>query len=84
MQDIIETLDLYVNKRIPTGGFLEAVLSNNLSEACARADHINQQRLFQIVQYIYNNLPCDCWGSPEKVKSWLNPDREKIMINKVP
>ena len=23
---------------------------------------------------IDNNLPCDCWGSLEKVKSWLNPE----------
>ena len=71
MQEIIETLERYVNDRCPTGGFLHAVLSNNLTEACAKADMRNQSRLAEIVVYIYNNLPIICWGSPEKVDKWL-------------
>ena len=31
-------IDHYVRQRIPPGGFLRAVLENNLSEAFARAD----------------------------------------------
>ena len=71
MDYIIETLKSYVEDRCPTGGFLHAVLSNDLTEACARADMRNQARLPEIVTYIYNNLPMICWGSPEKVEKWL-------------
>lgn len=71
MQDIIETLNNYVKNRIPTGGFLHAVLSNDLTMACMKADDRNKYRLFEIIQYIYNDLPSNCWGSPEKVDTWL-------------
>ena len=71
MQDIIETLDRYINNKIPTGGFLHAVLSNDLMAACAKADYINKNRLIEISSYIYNNLPMDSWGSPEIVDKWL-------------
>jgi len=71
MNDIIETLNRYVNNKIPTGGFLHAVLSNDLMGACAKADNINRHRLVEISSYIYNNLPMDSWGSPEIVSKWL-------------
>lgn len=69
--DIIESLNLYVNHRIPTGDFLLAVLSNDLREAVGRADSENIQVIPEIVAYIYNRLPADCWGSRDKVRSWL-------------
>jgi hypothetical protein len=68
---IVPTLDRYVLNHIPTGGFLEAVLSNDLKEACARADSQNRYLLFEIVSYLYNEVPSACWGSPEKVQKWL-------------
>lgn len=70
-QYIINSLEAYVNSRIPTGGFLHAVLSNDLQRACMKADDINKHLLFEIVSYIYNNLPMGCYGSPEKVEKWL-------------
>lgn len=76
MEYIKETLKLYVEDRCPTGGFLRAVLSNDLTEACARADQRNQRQLHEIVTYIYNNLPMICWGSPEKVNAWLAKKEE--------
>jgi len=72
MEQVKETLERYVNDRCPTGGFLHAVLSNDLTEACARADMRNQRQLPEIVTYIYNNIPSISWGSPEKVEKWLN------------
>ncbi len=67
-------LDRYVEQRIAPGSFLQAVLENNLSEAMGRADHINRPALYDIVCYIYNDLPSTCWGSPEKVQAWLKGD----------
>lgn len=52
------------------GGFLTAVLENNLSQAFARADPINRAAMFQIVSFLYNEAPGPCWGSPEKVRAW--------------
>ncbi len=71
-----DSLARYVEHRIETGGFLRAVLENNLKEACGRADEQNQATLFHIVGYIYNELPSVAWGSPEKVRQWLNRDRQ--------
>lgn len=68
---IKQSLDRYIQYHIPTGGFLEAVLSNDLKEAFGRADKENRIALFEIVKYCYNELPSDCWGSPEKVDAWL-------------
>ena len=65
-------IDRYVNYHIPTGDFLYAVLTNNLKESFARADDENIKNMFDIVKYCYNEIPSECWGSPEKVKNWLS------------
>lgn len=70
--DVKASLDRYANEHCPTGGFLQAVLENNLMEAMGRADDFNRVALFDICSYIYNHLPVACHGSPEKVKRWLN------------
>ena len=67
----LESLRNYVEHRLPPGGFLGAVLENNLSEACGRADTRNLYALWDIVKYVYNCVPSECWGSPEKVAAWL-------------
>ncbi len=72
---ILGSLYRYVEQRIPTGDFLRAILSNDLSESFARADHNNRQRMFPIINFIYNTVPSPAWGSPDKVKEWLNNDR---------
>ena len=66
-----EAIDAYVQHRIPVGGFLTAVLTNNLFEAFARADDNNIAAMFDIVRYIYNETPAVCWGSTEAVTKWL-------------
>ena len=66
-----EPLVLYVVHRIQGGSFLTAVLSNDLTEACACADDNNKRCLFDYINFLYNNTPRICWGSPEKVQKWL-------------
>ena len=70
----IESLDRYVNHRIATGGFLRAVLSNDLFGAMSRADLDNQLALSAITKYIYNRLPSGCWGSKEIVDNYLKKE----------
>lgn len=61
----------YIEHGIPPGGFLRAVLENDLREAFGRADQYNRECLFEIVGWLYNESPSTCWGSPEKVAAWL-------------
>jgi hypothetical protein len=61
----------YIATRRPVGHFLTACLSNDLKEACARADETSKTRLWHVVFFLYNYAPGTCWGSPEKVMEWL-------------
>jgi hypothetical protein len=69
---IKENLDAYASPtRQPIGGCLQAILENDLRGAFSRADDTVQACMFGIVNYIYNELPANCWGSPERVTKWL-------------
>ncbi len=74
--NVVQGLLRYKDHKIPTGDFLKAVLENNLVEAFRRADLENRRDMYEIVQFCYNELPASAWGSPEKVKRWLNPTKE--------
>ena len=79
-QDVIDSLDRYVNHGIKPGGFLEAVLANDLMESFGRADMGNRLSLFDICSYVYNELPAGCHGSYKEVDSWI--ERFKTVDNK--
>ena len=65
------SIDRYVNHRIEPGGFVRAVLENDLKGAFGKADAYNRERMFEIVKYCYNEIPATCWGSKEAVDNWL-------------
>lgn len=67
-----ESINRFAQEHRPVGGFLTAVLENDLKEACGRADEGNQKLLFEYCRLLYMEVPSDCWGSPEKVKDWLS------------
>lgn len=75
--DIKDSIDNYVEKSWQPGGFLTAVLENNLMEAFARADDNNRANLFEICKYVYNDIPSGCHGSSEIVTRWLKLKREE-------
>ena len=64
-------LDRYVNHKMLPGGFLLAVLTNDLFGAIARADSENKEALSEICTYIYNELPADCWGNRDIVYKFV-------------
>lgn len=70
-----DSLQLYVESRCHPGGFLFAVLSNDLMGAMDRADDHNREALFEICQFIYNELPNGCHGSPMAVARWLKGEK---------
>lgn len=61
----------YILHGRPTGSFLTAVLSNDLKEACSRADSTNIHALPRYISFLYNHAPVGCWGSEERVESWI-------------
>lgn len=69
-------LDEYAKYRIPIGGFLHAVLSNDLMGAMEKADEENRADIFEICQYIYNKLPLSCYGSSKAIREWLKGRHE--------
>ena len=70
-RDTLASLKRYTCERIPTGGALRAVLSNDLFVATRRLDEENMAALKPICQFVWNELPSEVWGSPEKVDAWL-------------
>ncbi len=60
-------LDRYVEHKMLPGGFLMAVLSNDLFGAVGRADSENLLALPDIVRYVYNQMPADSWGSRDQI-----------------
>lgn len=69
---ILESLERYLEHGIMPGSFLTAVLENNLCEAFGRADSFNTANMKNIIGYVYNHIPSNAWGSPEKVSDYLN------------
>jgi hypothetical protein len=66
-----EGVQLYVERGVEPGGFLEAVLCNRLVEAFAKADTINRYAMFDWATWLWNDAPMGSWGSPEKVAAWI-------------
>lgn len=71
------SIDLYIDTGYPTGSFLYAVLTNDLFEACGRADMVNGHELHDICKYIYNCAPSSCHGTKEKVEAWMKMHKEE-------
>lgn len=67
----------YVKDKIPPGDFLQAVLENDLKEACGRADLENQLLIFEYCKFLYNEVPSICWGSVEAYENWLERKKDE-------
>jgi hypothetical protein len=61
----------YLAARRPVGGFLTAVLSNDLCGACVRADDVCAPLIPRVVFFLINYATAECWGSKARVDAWL-------------
>lgn len=68
----LESLNAYVETGRPPGGFLMAVLTNDLMGAFAQADLDNMDALGPITSYVYNRIPGAAWRSKKTVKEWID------------
>lgn len=68
--EVAESLRMYIEEGYSSGGFLEAVLSNDLFDVVAHADAVRSLEIPDIVRWIFNEAPQECWGSRDKVRDW--------------
>jgi hypothetical protein len=71
LQDAVDSIRRFVDHGIPTGGFLRAVLANDLMEAVGRADESSLVNLADICRYVYNDIPANAHGSYERIDLYL-------------
>ena len=76
-EDMVESLELYVNNGVLPGDFLQAVLRNDLVDAAGRADEDNLHNLAAFAGWLHNECPSPAWGSREKVAAWAGRFRRK-------
>lgn len=79
-QDLYGALERYLNRGIMPGGFLTAVLENDLKGAFGRADQDNAANLRNIVGYCYHHIPSSSWGSRAAVEQWVMQFQDKEAI----
>jgi len=60
----------YIMKGDPIGGFLTAIVENDLMGAYSRADDINRNALGNYCTFLYNYAPANCHGSFDKRERW--------------
>lgn len=72
-QHMQEGMQLYIEHKIAPGSFLTSVLCNDLRGAAIRADEVNKHLLFEYIDWLARHAPSLCWGSPARVKAWLEP-----------
>lgn len=70
--DILESLSAYAERGRPVGGFLEAVLSNDLLGAIGRADDQSRRELADICTFIHMELPGGSYGSRDRMLAWIS------------
>ena len=66
-----------------TGGFLTAVLANDLYRAATVADIVNVDHLAYVAKFVVYALPQACYGNYDQVKNWLqltDQAREEILV----
>ena len=73
-----EPVENWVFHGIPGGGFLTALLTNNLKETFTRADSNNKRKVYNWVRFIIWSLPSSCQGSEEKVNNWMEQHKAHV------
>ncbi|MCH8135375.1 MAG: hypothetical protein IIB77_05280 [Proteobacteria bacterium] len=61
----------YLELRYPVGGFLKAILENDLLTAVCKADPTSFSILKEITRLVNNFFPHEAHGSKAKVDTWL-------------
>ena len=60
----------WIERGTEPGGFLTAVLCNDLAGAVDKADDRNVELIPNFVKLLYNHAPMACWGSKQRFWEW--------------
>jgi hypothetical protein len=63
-------IEMYIRDGVVPGGFLTAIITNNLKDAVQYADDENVGNIPAYVDYFYNVAPARCWGSEANMQRW--------------
>jgi hypothetical protein len=63
-------LERWVQRGILPGGFLSAVLCDDLGAARVRADSVSLASLPALLAWRDNHAPPECWGNALAVRTW--------------
>lgn len=66
-----EGLARYVVSGTEPGGFIQAVLQNDLKVAIVRGDKDSRAGITELVMWLIAEAPERCWGSPERYHDWI-------------
>ena len=66
-----EAMERYFLYGLPPGGFLTALLTNNLYGAVSGADYQNITVLPDIVKWLLTKAPAGSYGNAEIMQSWM-------------
>ena len=71
-------LDLkhYIIDHEKVNDFLMYIFENDLKGACFFADKENLKNIPAFIAFLYDIAPIECWGSKEKVETWLNKNEQ--------
>ena len=72
-----DSMKRYIEHGVIPGGFLQAVICNDLVGAFGKADQTNRHRLYDYCDFLYNYMPDPAWGSKEKMIAWSKKKTEK-------
>jgi hypothetical protein len=75
-----QSLENYLMYGYQPGGFLTAVLANDLRLAVSRGDHWNKTNLHRIVTEVVHKVPAVAQGNYSAVKNWCE-DRDQYRIH---
>lgn len=75
-------IERYIEQGMVPGDFLSAVICNDLQEAVGRSDDENINLLAVYIAYFYNVAPSQCWGSPEKMKAWIQRHKDAAVTRR--
>lgn len=72
--ELLASLHAYVTHRQPPGGFLRAVLENDLAGTHQRAIGRSRLAIPALVMFLHNAawVPSTCHGSAKRVTAWLS------------
>lgn len=76
-------LRMYVEEGYMPGGFLTAVLCNDLFRAVDHADSETAAALVQIVKFIYNRVPNTAWGSAQQMRHYISRLHDENLVDEL-